>query len=144
MVDTEKLKQTWTGWSFDEISYEIEAGPLVEYAQACGETLAKFTDPAHPDFQAVPNFPTRFHGRRSLPDGFPMELIKSFDGGKSVEPHAPIRPGDTITGSSAIHDIYEKTGRSGGMLFVVHRMRFTNQRSELVSVVDWKLIQKLG
>ena len=36
VVDTEKLKQTWTGWSFDEISYEIEAGPLVEYAQACG------------------------------------------------------------------------------------------------------------
>ena len=45
---------------------------------------------------------------------------------------------------SHIHDIFEKTGRSGGMMFVVHRMEFTNQREELVAVVDWKMIQKLA
>ena len=57
---------------------------------------------------------------------------------------APIRPGDTVVARSHIHDIFEKTGRSGGMMFIVHRMEFTNQRDELVAIVDWKMIQKLA
>ena len=63
---------------------------------------------------------------------------------KSVDWKAPIRPGDTVTAKSHIHDIYEKTGRSGTMRFIVNRMNFTNQQDELVAVVDWKMIQKLG
>jgi hypothetical protein len=143
-VDVGSLKEKWTGWEFDEVDFEIDAEQLVEFSAACGETLPKFLDPANPDFQAPPSFCAKFHGERQLPDGFPMERSKSFDGGKSVEHLGLIRPGDTIKAKSSIHNIFEKTGRSGGMMFVVHRMRFFNQRSELVSVVDWQMIQKLG
>ena len=65
-----------------------------------------------------------------------------FDGGKCVEVTGPVRPGDTLTAKSLIADIYEKTGRSGTMVFIVHRMVFTNQKGEPVSTVDWRLIQK--
>ena len=143
-MDIQSLKEKWTGWEFDEKVFEIEADAMVEFAAACGETLPRYVDPAHPDFQAVPSFTAKFHGRRQLPEGFPLKQEQSFDGGKRVEFRAPIRAGDTITARSTIHNIYEKTGRSGGMRFVVHRMRFFNQREELVSIVDWKMIQKMG
>lgn len=143
-MDVGALKEKWTGWEFDEKSFEIGAEPMVEFAAACGETLPRYVDPSHPDFQAAPSYTSRFHGGRELPEGFPMKREKSFDGGKCVEFKAPIRAGDTITARSTIHNIYEKTGRSGGMMFVVHRMRFFNQRDELVSIVDWKMIQKMG
>ncbi len=143
-MDIKALNDEWTGWEFDEISFEIKAQNLVDFAESCGETLPWFTDPSHPEFRATPSYTSRFHGDRQLPEGFPMERMKSFDGGKCVEPSLPIRPGDTITARSTIHDIFEKTGRSGSMMFVVHRMRFYNQRDEPVATVDWKLIQKLG
>ncbi len=52
------------------------------------------------------------------------------------------RPDETLTASSLIADIYEKTGRSGQMIFIVHRMEFSNPKGELVSVVDWRLVQQ--
>jgi acyl dehydratase len=80
------------------------------------------------------------------PDRFPRLSKGSFgfDAGKRVEVHGPIRPGDVLTARSKIHDIYEKTGRSGSMVFIVHRMEFWNQREEPVSVVDWRLVQQPG
>ena len=141
-IDVQELKDRFVGHQFDEKDFEIQSEDLVEFAASCGETHPRFVDPSHPDFQAVPNFTTRFHGHRQLPEGFPMETRRSFDAGKAVEMKGPIRPGDTITARSQIHDIYEKSGRSGGMLFCVHRMEFYNQREELVSIVDWKLVQR--
>lgn len=143
-MDVTEVKKDWVGQTFDTVSFEIDTESMVEFALACGETLPRYTDPGDDDFQAVPSYTSRFHGRRALPEGFPIKLDNSFDGGKCVEWMAPIRPGDTIVARSHLHDIYEKTGRSGGMIFVVHRMEFSNQRDELVSIVDWKMIQKLG
>jgi len=144
LKDVQELKEKWTGQTFDTVSFEVERGALVEFALACGETLPRYIDPSDEDFQAVPSYTSRYHGRRQLPEGFPVDMDQSFDGGKCVEWHAPVRPGDTLTARSRIHDIFEKTGRSGGMMFIVHRMEFTNQHDELVSIVDWKMIQKLG
>jgi hypothetical protein len=142
-VDVSELKKKWTGWTFDEVHFEIEAEALSEFSLACGETVPRYTDPKDPNFQASPSYAARFHGRRQLPEGFPVDLETSFDGGKSVEWKAPIRPGDRVVARSHIHDIFEKTGRSGGMMFIVHRMEFSNQDEQLVAIVDWKMIQKL-
>jgi hypothetical protein len=142
-VDIKALKDEFLGHEFDARDFDVAAEELVEFAESCGETAAHLTDPAHPEFRAAPSFSARYHGRRQLPEGFPVELHRSFDAGKCVEVHGPIRAGDTITAKSHIHDIFEKSGRSGGMLFVVHRMEFYNQAEQLVSVVDWKLVQRM-
>jgi hydroxyacyl-ACP dehydratase HTD2-like protein with hotdog domain len=142
-IDVGAIRDEFVGHQFDEVSFEIATEDLIEYAKTCGEIAPRFTEPSDSDFQAVPNYPARFHGRRQLPKGFPVKLTKSFDAGKAVEIHRPIRPGDTVTAKSRIHDIYEKTGRSGGMMFVVHRMEFFNQSDQLVSIVDWRLVQRL-
>lgn len=143
-IDYDAVREEWCGHEFDYAEFELDGGRMAAFAAACGETERRYTDPEHPDFRAVPNYTTSFHGSRAVPKAFPIRMMQSFDGGKTVESFAPIRPGDQLIGRSLIHDIYTKSGRSGKMLFIVHRMRFTNQDDELVSVVDWKLLQKLG
>jgi hydroxyacyl-ACP dehydratase HTD2-like protein with hotdog domain len=66
----------------------------------------------------------------------------SFDAGKDIELGVPIRPGDVISIVSSLHDVYEKTGRTGTMIFVVVRFTMTNQRREMVAIVDNRFMYK--
>jgi hypothetical protein len=143
-IDIDAVKKDHVGFEFDEATFNIKSERLVAYATACGEREPRFLNPEDPEFRAVPNYAASFHGQRNLPENFPVNLNRSFDAGKCCENFAPIRPGDTITGRSHIHDIYEKTGRSGPMMFVVHRMEFTNQEATQVAIVDWRLVMRLG
>jgi hypothetical protein len=143
-MDVEALRQKWMGFAFDTTEFEVRQQDALDFARACGETDPRFVDPTHPDFQAPPTFPSRFVARRVLPRDFPRLGPGTFDAGKSVVPKAPVRPGDVLVAGSLIHDIYEKTGRSGPMVFLVHRMEFSNQKREAVSTVDWRMVLKLG
>jgi hydroxyacyl-ACP dehydratase HTD2-like protein with hotdog domain len=117
---------------------------MLAFARACGETDPRFSDPAHPDFQAPPTYTARFLGRRVLPENFPSPMGRSFDAGKTVTVRLPVRRGDVLVAHSRIHEVYQKTGRSGSMTFIVHRMEFENQRGEIVSVVDWRMVRREG
>lgn len=141
-MNIEEMNARFAGHVFDKIDLKIKTESLVDYAKACGETEPRFVDPEHPDFQAVPNYPTRIHGTRGLPKDFPIDMRRCFDAGKSVTPHTPIRKGDQIQGRSEIAEIYEKTGRSGAMIFIVHRMNFYNQDDVHLATVDWRLVQR--
>lgn len=141
-MEVAEIKARFTGSVFDEIELDVDAASLVDFALACGETDSIYTDPSHPDFQAVPNYPTRIHGTRQLPKDFPVEMQRCFDAGKSVVVHAPVRAGEQVTGRSEIADIYEKTGRSGSMLFIVHRMNFYGRGNVPLATVDWRLVQR--
>ena len=141
-MDVAELKKSWTGFEFDTARFEITQQQMLDFALSCGETAPRFTDPADADFQAPITFTSRFSGRRILPDDFPKLSRRGFDAGKRLQWIAAVRAGDTLIGTSTIHDIYEKTGRSGPMIFIVHRMEFRNQNGELVSVVDWRMVQQ--
>jgi acyl dehydratase len=56
--------------------------------------------------------------------------------GQRYEYYLPVRPGDVIEGFAQIKEVYEKTGRSGRMVFVVRRTRYTNQHGEDVASVE--------
>ena len=86
----------------------------------------------------------RFKGQKFFPDTLPEKLKfrMSFDAGKDIALGAPIRPGDVIAVLSTLHDVYEKTGRTGSMYFVVVRFTMTNQRDETVAVVDNRFMYK--
>lgn len=143
-IDIDAIKKEFVGLQFDESTFEMKSERMAAFATGCGETEPRFIEPEDSEFEAVPNYATCFHGRRNLPEHFPVDIRRSFDAGKCCESLAPIRSGDTITASSHIHDIYEKTGRSGPMMFVVHRMEFTNQADTKVAVVDWRMVMRLG
>ncbi len=141
-MQVEDMKAKWIGVEFDEAKFEVSEQEMLDFAIACGEEEPKFADPTDADFQASPTFTAKLVSRgRVMPELFPRIGGGGFDAGKRVEVHAPLRPGDTLVGRSRIADIYEKTGRSGSMVFIVHQMEFRNQRDELVSIVDWRMVR---
>jgi hydroxyacyl-ACP dehydratase HTD2-like protein with hotdog domain len=78
-----------------------------------------------------------------MPEGFPAEdLRRAFDAGKCVTAHAPVRVGRKLAGDSRIADVYVKTGRTGSMVFIVHRMEFRDDAGQPVSTVDWRLVRR--
>ena len=144
-VDLDAIKAEWIGVTFDEITFQVDAERIVNWAIATGEDDPRFIDPNHPDFQAHPAFATHFGARRWVPEGFPQfGNGNGIDGGKSIEMHAAIHSGDVLTATSKIADIYDKTGRSGTMVFIVHRLEFVNQDGVHVATVDTRQIRSMG
>jgi len=132
------------GREFDRAEHDpVTAEGLISFALALGETYPCYIQ-AGPELIAHPTYCVRFKGNKFFPDTLPENLRfrMSFDAGKDIELGVPIRPGDVITIVSTLHEVYEKTGRTGSMIFVVVRFTMTNQRSEQVAVVDNRFMYK--
>lgn len=142
--DLDAIKAEWIGHQFDEATFPVTSEDMVAWAEACGESDQRFLDPADPDFQAHPGFTSHLVSKRVLPEDFPKIPGSGIDGGKSVTIHGPLRAGDELTGTATIADVYDKTGRSGTMVFIVQRMSFVNQDGDPVSTVDWRMIRNVG
>jgi hypothetical protein len=139
-LDIEALRARFLNQVFDEKTCTFDANALAEYARACGELSPRYTDTAHPDFQAPPTFPTSLHAGKRLPDGFPRFEGLGMDAGKAVSPIAPIRPDVQHVGRTHLHDIYTKTGRSGRMVFMVIRMEIFDPKETLVATADTSIV----
>jgi len=142
-VNIAEVRAEWIGVEFDWAEFIIDKDAMVQWALACGETDERFIDPSHSDFQAHPSFTTHCMSGRLFPKNFP-QIGGGFgiDGGKTVTAHLPIRAGSKLTAVTTIADIFDKTGRSGTMVFIVQRMEFKDENGALVSTVDWKMIKK--
>jgi len=123
------------GNEFDSSTSEaVTAQEIHDYAESLGETHPAFfaTEPIAP-----PTFCVKFRGNRFFHPGLPHEaLLRGFDAGKDIQFGAPIRAGDVISTRNVLHELYEKTGRTGSMVFIVTRQTMTNQRGEMVAVID--------
>ena len=106
---------------------------IAEYIEVSGE-------PSRDAGVAPPTFVVRLRGRRFMPSNMPNLGRSGFDAGNDIEFGVPIRAGDVLTSISTVHDIYEKTGRTGSMAFIVLRTVLTNQRAEQVAVIDQKMM----
>jgi acyl dehydratase len=75
------------------------------------------------------------------PVPLPM-LPRLLNGGNEVELYQLPRLGDRITARAKYLDIYEKTGRSGTMVFIVVETRYTNQHEDLLLISRLTLIRR--
>ena len=111
-----------------------------KYAVATGSRQRKYLDgdQAPPMFH-VPLFWDVVELDQLTPDGvsidsllpkFPLE--KAMAGGLKIEYHKPVRPGDWLTSTCTLTDIYEKQGRSGALIFYETVMDIVNDDQELV------------
>lgn len=142
-IDVATLRDEWVGFEFDRKVFEVDTDHILKWAASVGETEARFTDPDHADFQAHPTYATHFSSGRRLPPDFPnIGSGNGIDGGKAIDVLGTVRPGDTLTASTELAEIYEKTGRSGTMVFIVQRMHLTNQDGDDVATVDWRMIRQ--
>ena len=138
-LDIEALRDEWIGVQFEEKSFKIEAAAMAEYAKACGEVSAAYTDPDDPDFQAPPTFASSLQRGRGLPEDFPKMPGLGMDAGKAVEAFGPIRPGPKVS-KTHMHDIYTKTGRSGRMIFLVVRMALYDDTGTHLANADTRVV----
>ncbi len=139
-LDVEALRKQFLNVVFDEYELTLDAQKLADYAASCGETAAKFTDPADPDFQAPPTIASSFQPKKRYPDGFPTFKGLGMDAGKAVAPDKPMRPNVPITARTHMHDIYTKSGRSGRMVFFVNRMEFSDPQGTYLGSADTSIV----
>ncbi len=130
------------GSEFDRtVLAPVQTEEIREYIAASGEPApAAGTGDAAPI--APPTFVVRVRGRRFMPQNLPNLGRSVFDAGKDIEFGVPIRTGDVLTSVSTIHDIYEKTGRTGSMYFIVIRNEVKNQNGERVALIDHRIMQR--
>lgn len=132
------IDRSVVGSEFDRCTFApVTEAEIRAYAAASGE-------PAGDDggVLAPLTFVLRLRGKRFMPTNLPQLGTIGFDAGKDVEFGVPVRAGDVLTVVGTVHDIYEKTGRSGTMAFVVLRTEVTNQAGERVAVIDQRLMFK--
>ena len=121
---------------------------IAKFCTSIGETNPLFTDDEaakegpYGGVIAPPSYATVFRNGRHFFQHVPRFGRAGFDAGKDVEFVAPIRPGDTISLSSAVKEIYDKTGRSGTMVFVVVRSTLRNQKNEIVAHIDHRFMNR--
>lgn len=137
------------GKVFDETDFApVTKEDISKFCQALGETNPLFTneevaaDGPYGGLVAPPTYVTRLRPNKMTPEHMPRLGKVGFDGGRDVEIFLPVRPGDTLKMVSTIHDVYEKTGRSGSMYFIVLRNRITNQEGVEVAIVDHRIMQR--
>lgn len=63
--------------------------------------------------------------------------------GNSYEFFQPVHPGDIVTAKRKTKDVYEKTGRSGRLLFWEVETSYCNQRNELLATNEETMFLRL-
>ncbi len=132
------------GQEFDHAVYgPVTAEELIAFARALGEALPEYTEPG-PGLVGHPTYCVKYKGNKFYPESLPktINVRTGFDAGKDIELGQPVRPGDTVDVRCTLHEIYEKTGRTGSMVFVVIRFTMTNQRGDLLAVIDNRFMHR--
>lgn len=111
-----------------------------KYAIATGQRLGKYLDgdEAPPLFHLALFWPvvalTELRPDGVALDGLFPEIpgMRPLAGGLKIEYHRPIRPGDVLTSTRTLTDIYEKQGASGKLIFMEVVMQVVNASLEPV------------
>jgi N-terminal half of MaoC dehydratase len=139
-----ELPEGLIGREYDRAEHgPVTEEELIAFARALGSTEPCYTQPG-PGLIAHPTFCVQFRGTKFYPENLPREIDfrTGLDAGKDVELGVPLRPGDTVHVSCTVHEVYEKTGRSGSMFFLVTRFRLANQRGEMLAVIDNRFMHR--
>jgi hypothetical protein len=140
VVDIEALRTRFLNLEFDRGDFVLDPDKVATVARAAGERLPEFVDPAHPDFQASPAFIASLASGRHLPIDFPSLGGIPMDGGKAVTCLRPVRAGVPLTGRTHLHDIYDKSGRSGRMIFLVSRLELHDADGGHLATSDSRMV----
>lgn len=113
---------------------------LLEYADLMGTTHPIYLDAeaararGYRDMIAMPTFLIAEASLPLVPPEIPF-AGGGLNAGYECAFYREVYPGDTLTYSTRIADLYEKTGRSGTMHFVIREIKVTNQHHEIVALI---------
>lgn len=128
------------GKEFSRVEQHVTRDMIFEYADIIG-----VTDPVHRDTQAArargyrdiiaPSTFVTWHGAQPIAPPAMGFNGTGINAGYTCTFHSVVYPGDILIYSTCLVDMYEKTGRSGTMRFVVRETTVTNQHGEVVAVL---------
>jgi acyl dehydratase len=127
--------------------FEVTKDHILSFCEALDDTNPLFTDDEaaksgpYGSVVAPPAFYTSIRTGGGLDPKLRYGNLQ-LNAGQHWEYRAPVRPGDVITATSKVHDIYEKTGRTGRMVFLVRRTTYTNQDGETVAISDGSIVYR--
>jgi acyl dehydratase len=136
------------GKEFARSDEHVTRDKLLDFADLMGVSNPIYTDPeaararGYHDIIALPTYVTVRGAQPLTPPELHFEGM-GINAGYECVFYGVIYPGDTLTYSTCLIDMYEKTGRSGTMRFIVRETTITNQDGDTVAVVrnafilDW-------
>ncbi len=128
------------GVEFVRREQQVTRELLLEYADLMGTTHPIYLDTeaararGYRDIIAMPTFLTAEASLPLVPPEIPF-TGGGLNAGYECAFYEDVYPGDTLTYSTCIADLYEKTGRSGTMHFAIRETKVTNQRDETVALI---------
>lgn len=126
--------RAWIGRAAPPVTIEVTRRDIIKYAHATGQQQARFLkgDEAPPMFLFGADRPLTPLDELG-PDGLrpdtlvpDLPLKRVMAGGIQQRYHRAIVPGDVLTLTRAIADIYAKDGSSGPLIFVVYTLTVTD------------------
>jgi hypothetical protein len=142
-----EFDQTWSGREFvADAPVEVTAEMIANFRYAIGETPSarSGTDSGtsrQDSMVAPPSFAGVFRLAELTFEKLPQGS-RRLAAGMEIEFIGEIRAGDRITMASRIGEIYEKTGRTGAMVFMVISSTLTNQQGELVARIEHRFMHR--
>lgn len=109
------------------VTSTVEAGHLKRFAEAIGDPNPRWLSEAPPTF-LVALAPVSHHLAEAEQYGKGW-----LNGGNRFEHLAPVRVGDRVTATGQVAEVYEKTGSSGSLLFIVFETEYVNQDGRVVA-----------
>lgn len=149
MAETEVLEydRSVIGVEVEVGKFEVTKEQILAFCRAVGETNPLFTDEeaakAGPYGGLVA--PPTFYAIARVGQGLDPKVRfgnTGFNAGQHCRFYEPIRPGDIITAKAQVADVYEKTGRTGRMVFIVRRTTYYNQHGRKVAEVDQSTVRR--
>ena len=138
----------------DVIGVEVEVGSLTitrdqirKYCEVVGETNSLYTDDGAAKEGRFGEIiaPTGLLQTMHLAQGLDAKVEfgnTGFHAGQRMEFFEPIRVGDIVTARAQVKEVYEKTGRSGSMVFTVTLVTYRNQRGEPVMAMEHSFVRR--
>jgi len=135
-----QLNRGVVGKEYPPYAITVERGKIKEFARAIGDLNPFYLDDevgrasAWGDIITPPTFPISFRDETGLLlRDLGTDVSRLLHGEQEFEIFRQLRPGETYLCRSKVLDLYEKTGKTGPMGFVVRETSVTDANNEIVA-----------
>jgi len=141
------------GKEYPPYPFTVERGKIKEFARAIGDLNPCYLDDRvgaaseWGDLIAPPTFAVTFRDETAdtgaMLRDLGTDISRILHGEQEFELFRPLQPGQTYLCRARIVDIYEKSGRSGPMAFVVRETTITDRTNDVVAAMRHITIVRL-
>ena len=142
--------RAWVGKSMPPVTERVSRRDIRHYAIATDQTLEKYLagDEAPPmlysryfdDYTPLDGLQPDGHGEDPLIPELPLKRVMA--GGCDTTFHRPIKPGDVLTATRTLTEMYERQGRTGPLIFLVVELKVDDEAGHPVVVERYTRIAR--